>query len=173
MAESTTTPTTTAPVATDVPVEFDVTDEQRELRAAVRRFCAEQSDEAAVRRHMESEAGYDPAVWARLGGELGVLGLAVPEELGGAGAGLVEQAIVVEELGAALLCGPVLGTIGLALPALVAATPGRCATSSSRHWSTAPAPPRSPPPSTPGCSTGTRSPSVPSTRATAGSSPAW
>ncbi|GAA4842524.1 acyl-CoA dehydrogenase family protein [Pseudonocardia benzenivorans] len=124
MAESTTTPTTTAPVATDVPVEFDVTDEQRELRAAVRRFCAEQSDEAAVRRHMESEAGYDPAVWARLGGELGVLGLAVPEELGGAGAGLVEQAIVVEELGAALLCGPVLGTIGLALPALVAATPG-------------------------------------------------
>ncbi|GAY07774.1 acyl-CoA dehydrogenase family protein [Pseudonocardia sp. N23] len=106
------------------PVEFDVTEEQQELRAAVRRFCAEQSDGPAVRRHMESEHGHDPAVWARLGRELGVLGLAVPEELGGAGAGLVEQSIVVEELGAALLCGPVLGTIGLALPALVASSAG-------------------------------------------------
>jgi len=106
------------------PAEFDVTEEQRELRAALRRFCAQQSDAAAVRRHMESDTGFDATVWSRLGHELGVLGLAVPEELGGAGAGLVEQAIVVEELGAALLCGPVLGTIGLALPALVASSPG-------------------------------------------------
>ncbi|MGD9987711.1 acyl-CoA dehydrogenase family protein [Pseudonocardia sp.] len=106
------------------PAEFDVSAEQQELRAAVRRFCAVQSDSAAVRRHMESDTGFDAAVWSRLGRELGVLGLAVPEELGGAGAGMVEQAIVAEELGAALLCGPVVGTIGLALPALVASSAG-------------------------------------------------
>ncbi len=66
------------------------------------------------------EAGYDRALWARLGGELGVLGLAVSEDLGGAGGTLVDQAIVVEECGAALLPGPVLGTVGLAVPALAA-----------------------------------------------------
>lgn len=104
--------------------EFEVTPEQRELRAAVRRFCAEQSGEVAVRAQMESERSHDPRLWTRLGGELGVLGLAVPEALGGSGAGLVDQAVVVEEFGAALLCGPVLGTVGLALPALVAAPAG-------------------------------------------------
>ena len=104
--------------------EFDVSPEQQELRAGLRRFCERQSDEATVRRLMESDAGYDRALWSRLGSELGALALAVPEELGGAGAGLVDQAVAAEELGAALFCGPVLGTIGLAIPALVAAPAG-------------------------------------------------
>ncbi|MFC5993239.1 acyl-CoA dehydrogenase family protein [Pseudonocardia hispaniensis] len=92
--------------------------EQQDLRRTVRRFCAEYSDEAAVRRLMESPAGYDPQTWRRLGGELGVLGLAAPDESGAIG-GLVDQAIVAEEFGAALLCGPVFGTVDLAIPALV------------------------------------------------------
>ena len=106
------------------PREFDVSPEQQELRAGLRRFCERQSDEATVRRLMESDAGYDRALWTRLGSELGALALAVPEELGGAGAGLVDQAVAAEELGAALFCGPLLGTVGLAIPALVAAPPG-------------------------------------------------
>lgn len=101
--------------------EFVFTDEQRELRTAVRRFCADQSDEQVVRRLMESAAGFDAKAWARLGSELGVLGLSVPEELGGVGGTLVDQAVAVEELGAALFCGPVFGTVMLAIPALVAA----------------------------------------------------
>ncbi|MCF7548727.1 acyl-CoA dehydrogenase family protein [Pseudonocardia sp. WMMC193] len=101
--------------------EFVFSDEQRELRAAVRRFAADQSDEQVVRRLMESEPGFDPKAWARLGGELGVLGLSVPEELGGVGGTLVDQAVAVEELGAALFCGPLFGTVMLAIPALVAA----------------------------------------------------
>jgi alkylation response protein AidB-like acyl-CoA dehydrogenase len=100
--------------------EFVFTSEQKDLRSAVREVLADRSDEAAVRKVMESEAGYDTGLWARLGGELGVLGLAVPEELGGAGGTLVDQAVVAEEFGAALLPGPVLGTVGLAIPALVA-----------------------------------------------------
>jgi alkylation response protein AidB-like acyl-CoA dehydrogenase len=100
--------------------EFVFSSEQKDLRTAVRELLASRSDEAAVRRLMDSEQGYDPALWARLGGELGVLGLAVPEELGGAGGNLVDQAVVAEEFGAALLPGPVLGTVGLAIPALAA-----------------------------------------------------
>lgn len=100
--------------------EFEFSDELIELRAMVREFCAEVSPESVVRETMETETGHDPALWRRLGTELGVLGLAVPEAYGGDDVGLVAQAIVVDELGAALVCGPVLGTLGLAMPALVA-----------------------------------------------------
>ncbi len=104
--------------------EFRFTDEQAQLRTAVRKFCAENFSEPTVRTLMESEPRFDPKVWARLGAELGVLGLAVPEADGGAGGTLVDQAIAVEELGAALACGPVFGTVLLAVPALVAAPAG-------------------------------------------------
>lgn len=100
---------------------FAFTPEQRELRAAVRRFCAEHSDEFAVRRLMAVAPPFDQKAWARLGSELGVLGLGVPEDLGGSGGGVVDAAIAMEELGAALFCGPVIGTLALAIPALVAA----------------------------------------------------
>ncbi|GEE01690.1 acyl-CoA dehydrogenase [Gordonia spumicola] len=100
--------------------EFAFTDEQNELRSAVRRFCETNSDETTVRRLMESTPAFDPAAWARLGSELGVLGLGVPEEVGGSGGGIVDAAILVEELGAAVYCGPVVGTVMSAIPALVA-----------------------------------------------------
>ena len=103
--------------------EFDFSAEQDELRSGLRRFCERHSDEATVRALMETGA-FDRALWKRLGSELGALGLAVPEELGGAGAGLVDQAVAAEELGAALFCGPLLGTVGLAIPALLAAPAG-------------------------------------------------
>ena len=103
---------------------FTFTEEQGQLRAAVRKFCAENFDEQTVRRLMESDPPFDPKVWARLGLELGVLGLSVPEEDGGAGGTLVDQAVAIEELGASLACGPLFGTVFLAVPALVAASPG-------------------------------------------------
>ncbi|MGH3674902.1 MAG: acyl-CoA dehydrogenase family protein [Mycobacterium sp.] len=104
--------------------EFTFTDEQAQLRAAVRKFCAENFDEQTVRRLMESDPPSDAKDWARLGSELGVLGLSVPEADGGAGGTLVDQAVAVEELGASLACGPVFGTVFLAIPALVAAQAG-------------------------------------------------
>jgi alkylation response protein AidB-like acyl-CoA dehydrogenase len=105
-------------------VEFTFTDEQRQLRAAVKKFCAENFDEQTVRRLMESDPPFDAGVWTRLGTELGVLGLSVPEAEGGVGGSLVDQAVAVEELGAALACGPVFGTVFLAIPAVVAASSG-------------------------------------------------
>jgi alkylation response protein AidB-like acyl-CoA dehydrogenase len=104
--------------------EFTFTDEQVQLREAVRKFGTENFDEATVRRLMESDPTFDAKVWARLGGELGVLGLSVPESDGGVGGTLVDQAVAVEELGALLACGPLFGTVYLAIPALVAASSG-------------------------------------------------
>jgi alkylation response protein AidB-like acyl-CoA dehydrogenase len=104
--------------------EFTFTDEQVQLRSAVRRFCAENFDEQTVRRLMESDPPFDPKIWARLGSELGVLGLSVPQTDGGADGTLVDQAIAIEELGAALACGPVFGTVFLTIPALVATSSG-------------------------------------------------
>ncbi len=103
---------------------FRFTDEQRQLRTAVRKFSAENFGEAAARRLMESEPRFDRGVWRRLGSELGVLGMAVPEDDGGVGGSLVDQAVAVEEFGAALACGPLFGTVYLAIPALVACPPG-------------------------------------------------
>ena len=104
--------------------EFSFTDEQQQLRNAVRKFCTDNYDEQTVRSLMESDPPFDARQWGRLGAELGVLGMSVPEVDGGAGGTLVDQAVAVEELGAALACGPLFGTVYLAIPALVAASPG-------------------------------------------------
>lgn len=90
-----------------------------QLRAVVRDYLAKHSDEAAVRQLMETESGFDPAVWRQVSGELGLSGLAVPERFGGSGASAVELGVVFEEMGAALFSGPFLSTVGLAATALV------------------------------------------------------
>ena len=68
---------------------------------------------------METTAGYDPAVWTSLATELGVVGLAVPEALGGSGGGILEQLVVLEELGRRLVCAPYLASAVLATHTLV------------------------------------------------------
>jgi acyl-CoA dehydrogenase len=97
------------------------TEEQHELRNVVRALCEKESPESVVRATMESERGYNPALWSRLADELGLIGLAVPEEFGGAGAGWAEQGVVFEELGRALVCVPYFSVVALAIPALLAA----------------------------------------------------
>ena len=58
---------------------------------------------------METEDGIDRAVWDQAGSQLGLMGLAIPEEYGGAGFSFAEQAIVLEELGASLYTRPLPG----------------------------------------------------------------
>jgi alkylation response protein AidB-like acyl-CoA dehydrogenase len=99
---------------------FEFTDEQRDLRAAVRRFLSERSSTAAVRAAMETEAGHDAGVWSALVEQLGLVGLAVPERFGGDGGGAVDTAIIAEEAGRALLCAPYFGTVTLAGSVLAA-----------------------------------------------------
>jgi alkylation response protein AidB-like acyl-CoA dehydrogenase len=96
-----------------------VSDDRDDLRDAVRGFLAARSPSGAVRRLMDSDAGYDTEVWRELSTGLGLTGIAVPEEFGGAGAGMPELAVVFEEMGAALLCAPFLATAALATQALL------------------------------------------------------
>ena len=97
-----------------------VTAEQDELRASVRRFLADRVPISAVRELMDATDGGDPAVWAQAGQQLGLQGIAIPEEYGGAGFTFAEQAIVLEELGAALYGGPYLASAVFAANALLA-----------------------------------------------------
>src|SRR5258705_3934641 len=99
--------------------DFTFTEEHDELRATIRAFLAEHSDEAAVRAQMASERGFDPEVWTRLAEQLGLAGLIVPEVHGGAGMGYVELLVAMEEMGRALLCAPYLGTAVLSTNALL------------------------------------------------------
>ena len=78
------------------PMAFSFSDEQEEFRSVVRRFLADRSPPGEVRRLMEDPLGYDPAVWRQLSEELGLPGIAIPEEYGGQGFGFVELAIALE-----------------------------------------------------------------------------
>src|ERR1700735_2205957 len=100
-------------------VKFAFSPEQEEFRQSLRRFLADKSPAAEVRRLMETDAGYDPQVWKQLADQLGLQGLAIPEEFGGAGATPVERGIAFEEMGRVLLCAPFFSTVGLAAGALL------------------------------------------------------
>ena len=101
------------------PMNFAFSEEQDELREAVRRFLADKSPSSEVRRLMATTEGYNPAAWRQMADELGLQSLAIPEEHGGSGFSFVELVIVLEEMGAALLCAPFLSSVVLAANALL------------------------------------------------------
>ena len=79
------------------------TDEQEALRDVMRGFLQKFSTESDVRTVMDSEPGYDAAAWRTAAEQIGVQGLAIPEEMGGGGYGFDELAIVMEEAGRTLV----------------------------------------------------------------------
>ena len=87
-------------------MNFAFSEEQEELRRTVRSFLEDKSSSPEVRRLMETTEGYDPAVWSQMANQLGLQGLAIPEEFGGSGFSYVELVVVLEEMGRALLCAP-------------------------------------------------------------------
>ncbi|MCW2548173.1 MAG: acyl-CoA dehydrogenase protein, partial [Mycobacterium sp.] len=100
-------------------MDFAFSDEQEELRRTVRGFLADKSPETEVRRLMETTEGYDPKLWQQMGEQLGLQGLAIPEEYGGAGFTFLELGVVLEEMGRALLCAPYFATTVLAANTLL------------------------------------------------------
>jgi alkylation response protein AidB-like acyl-CoA dehydrogenase len=100
-------------------MSFAFSEEQEELRRTVRAFLEQKSPETEVRRLMETEQGYDEAVWQQMGEQLGLQGLAIPEEFGGSGYSFIELGIVLEEMGRALLCAPFFSTAVLAATTLL------------------------------------------------------
>ena len=95
------------------------TGEQDQLRDAVRGYFLAKSPEAEVRRLMATGEGYDPVVWRQMARELGLQGLAIPEQYGGQGSGWTELGIVLEEMGRALVCAPFFSTVVLAATTLL------------------------------------------------------
>src|SRR6266487_6617100 len=89
------------------------------LRRSVREFLAKECGPKVVRKLMESEDGYDAALWKKIA-DLGWTALGIPESYGGVGT-FLDLIVVLEEAGRALLPGPFFATMGLAVPALIEA----------------------------------------------------
>jgi alkylation response protein AidB-like acyl-CoA dehydrogenase len=100
---------------------FGVSEEQQELRSSVKRFVTDRAPISRVRELMDA-GELDREVWAQAGAQLGLQGIAIPEEYGGSGFTFAEQAIVLEELGAGLYGGPYLASAVLAATALLASS---------------------------------------------------
>jgi alkylation response protein AidB-like acyl-CoA dehydrogenase len=101
------------------PMDFALTSEQEMIRATAETFLADASPSAAVRRAMETEIGFDADVWNQVGKEFGWCAIAIPETFGGLGLTIIEQAILMEQMGRRLFCSPYFATACLAVPALL------------------------------------------------------
>ena len=93
-----------------------------DLRGHVRKFLEAQAGRDRLRAALDTDAGYDEALWHRSVDELGLTGLLVPEVNGGSGVDLLTLGVLFEELGRALVCAPFLSTVGLATTSLLRAT---------------------------------------------------
>jgi alkylation response protein AidB-like acyl-CoA dehydrogenase len=101
-------------------MNFDFSDEQKQMRDEARKFLAEKCPPKAVREVLDGKAAYDKALWKGLA-EMGFLGVAIPEEFGGAGAGHLELCVIAEEMGRANAPVPFSSTVYLAAEALLIA----------------------------------------------------
>ncbi len=101
-------------------MNFDFSDEQKQLRDTARKFLAEKCPPKAVRAVIEGSAPYDRDLWKGLA-EMGFLGVAIPEGYGGTGAGHLELCVIAEEMGRALAPVPFSSTVYLAAEALLIA----------------------------------------------------
>jgi alkylation response protein AidB-like acyl-CoA dehydrogenase len=101
-------------------MNFDFSDDQKQLRDQARRFLTEQSPPRAVRAVLEGGAPYDRALWKGLAG-MGFLGVAIPEAFGGAGAGHLELCVIAEEIGRVAAPVPFASTVYLVAEAIMLA----------------------------------------------------
>ncbi|MFN2376915.1 MAG: acyl-CoA dehydrogenase family protein [Candidatus Binatia bacterium] len=100
-------------------MDFGLSEDQEQLRTTVRDYFSRELPVSIARSMLEDGRGFPPQAWRGLC-DLGWLGLAVPEELGGTGLGLLELCLVLEEAGAVALPGAYTSTVSLALPLLLA-----------------------------------------------------
>jgi hypothetical protein len=101
-------------------MNFDFSDEQKQMRDEARKFLSEKCPPKAVREVLDGKAAYDKDLWKGLA-EMGFLGVAIPEQFGGAGAGHLELCVIAEEMGRALAPAPFSSTVYLAAEAILIA----------------------------------------------------
>ena len=92
-------------------MDFSFTEEQTMLRDTVASYLADHYDFDKRRAAIKSAAGWRPAVWKAFAEELGILGASFSEEMGGLGGGPIDNMVVMEELGRALVIEPYLPTV--------------------------------------------------------------
>ena len=91
-------------------MNFGFTEEQELLRAEVRKFLDQNAPLEEVRKMVETPAGFDRALWERMG-ELGWIGLTAPEAHGGVGLDFVTLVVLLQETGRSLFPSPLLSTV--------------------------------------------------------------
>src|SRR5476649_2074732 len=101
-------------------MSFDFSDAQTQMRDEALKFLAEKCPPKAVRIVLDGKETYDRELWKGLA-EMGFLGVAIPEEFGGAGAGHLELCVIAEEMGRALAPVPFSSTVYLAAEAILLA----------------------------------------------------
>lgn len=101
-------------------MNFDFSEDQKQLKDQARRFLENKSSSKAVRRILEGPDSYDRDLWVGLA-EMGFMGTVIPEEYGGLGAGYLELCVIAEELGRAVAAVPFSSTVYLTAEFLLAA----------------------------------------------------
>jgi alkylation response protein AidB-like acyl-CoA dehydrogenase len=91
-------------------VDFGFSEEQEMLRQSARALLEKECPSAVVRKMMEDERGFDPALWKKMA-ELGWLGLVIPEKYGGGGLSYVDLVLIMEEMGRVVLPSPFIWTV--------------------------------------------------------------
>ncbi|MCE2526427.1 MAG: acyl-CoA/acyl-ACP dehydrogenase [Actinomycetia bacterium] len=105
-------------------MNFSFTEEQEELRRYTRQWLDSNCSMETVRLLMDSQRGYQPGHWEAIA-EMGWLGMAIPEEWGGAGFSFLELFVLLEEQGRSLFCSPFLSTVVMAATVVEEAGNGR------------------------------------------------
>jgi alkylation response protein AidB-like acyl-CoA dehydrogenase len=100
-------------------MDFDFTQEQVMLRDLTREFLSRESAPRAVRSAIDTPHGFDDRSWQQMA-EMGLPGIAIPTGYGGQGLGMIELALVLDEMGRAAYPGPFFATAVLAASALIA-----------------------------------------------------
>ncbi len=101
-------------------MSFEPDEDQQELVALVRGILSQRADSAATRRAIASTERFDTDLWRLLCEEIGIAGMAIPEEFGGADFTLREAQLVLEEIGYSLAPSPYLGSVAIAAQAILA-----------------------------------------------------
>jgi alkylation response protein AidB-like acyl-CoA dehydrogenase len=95
-------------------MDFNLSKEQELLRDGLGRFLSTRYDLEKSRAAAKTGAGWQPDIWRGFADELGILGAALPEDVGGIGGGPVEVMVIAEALGHALVVEPYVDTVVVA-----------------------------------------------------------
>ncbi|MFQ5947773.1 MAG: acyl-CoA dehydrogenase family protein [Acidimicrobiia bacterium] len=101
-------------------MNFAFSEEQELLRETARRFLEDKAPSEKVRELMETDEGYDPALWSEVA-QMGWQGMHIPEQYGGAGFSYLELIVLMEEMGRSLFPIPYLSSVVLGANAILVA----------------------------------------------------